>query len=266
MQSSLIDVAPTYGEGRALHLVGQALKNRRGEAQVCLKAGYFADGHADYSPAAVRASLVESLRVLGTDYVDVLLLHNPSMALLNAADPIWAELAKFQLEGKVRTIGASLTGADQLKAALEKTPAQVLEFPFNAFNQEAASVFDAAFKKRVGLIANRPLDSGFLTGRYRDLAFFSDDRSRFSRADIQRRSQLQEDFEPLAMRPDLTPAQAALEFVLSFPQISCAIPGASDWHHVIGNVTANQEPMPAETVAKLKGLWDSKIKANPLPL
>ncbi len=266
MQSSLIDVAPTYGDGRALSLVGQALKDRRGAAQICLKAGYFADGHSDYSPAGIRASLEQSLRLLRTDYVDVLLLHNPATAVLNSTDPVWAELAKLKLEGKVRAIGASVSGAEQMKAALDKTPAQVLEFPFNVYSQEAASVFDAAFKKRVGLIANRPLDSGFLTGRYRDIAIFMDERSRFSRADIARRSELQEEFEPLAMRPDLTPAQAALEFVLSFPQVSCAIPGASDWNHVIGNVTANQEPMPAATVAKLKALWDSKIKANPLPL
>ncbi len=266
MQASLIDVGPTYGEGRALSLVGKALKGRRPQAQVCLKAGYFSDGHSDFSPAAIRASLESSLRAMGTDYVDVLLLHNPASTVLAATDPIWAELAKLKLEGKARSIGASLTGPDQLKAALEKTPAQVLQFPFNVFAQDAASVFDLAFKKRVGLIANRPLDSGFLTGRYRDLALFMDDRSRFSRADISRRGDLQADFEPLAMRPDLTPAQAALEFVLSFPQLSCAIPGASDWHHVIGNVTANQEPMPPETVAKLKSLWEAKIKASPLPL
>jgi aryl-alcohol dehydrogenase-like predicted oxidoreductase len=266
MQASLVDVAPTYGDGRALNLLRQAMQGRRGQTQVSLKAGYFSDGHSDFSPAAVRASLEDSLRKLGTDYVDVLLLHNPATSVLAATDPIWAELAKFKLEGKVRAMGASLAGADQLKAALEKTPAQVLQFPFNVFAQEAASVFDAAFKKRVGLIANRPLDSGFLTGRYRDLAFFLDDRSRFSRADISRRGELQSAYEPLAMRPDLTPTQAALEFVLSFPQLSCAIPGASDWHHVIGNVTANQEPMPAATVAKLKSLWEAKVKASPLPL
>ena len=260
MQASLIDIAPTYGDGRALHVVGQALKDRRREAQICLKAGYFSDGHSDFSPAAVRASLVDSLKKLGTDYVDVLMLHNPSTAVLTPTDPIWAELVKLKVEGKVRAIGASLNGTDQLKAAIDKTPSQVLEFTFNAFCQDAAAIFDAAFAKRIGLIANRPLDSGFLTGRHRE------DVRKFVDPIFGRRSELQVEFEGIAMRPDLTPTQAALEFVLSYPQITCAIPGASDWHHVIGNVTANQEPMPAATVAKVKALWESKIKGNPLPL
>lgn len=266
MQSNLIDVSPTYGEGRALQLVGRALNDRRGLAKIALKAGYHSDGHSDFSPAGIRASLEASLKELRSEYVDVLLLHNPATSVLAAGDPLWAELAKLKLEGKIRAFGASLSGAEQMKAALEKTPAQVLEFPFNVYSQEAAAAFDLAFKKRVGLIANRPLDSGFLTGRYREMAFFTDERSRFSRADISRRSELQLAFEPIAMRPDITPAQAALEFVLSFPQLSCAIPGASDWHHVIGNVSANTELMPAETVAKLKALWETKIKSNPLPL
>lgn len=266
MQSNLIDVAPTYGEGRALQLIGRALNDRRKLAKIALKAGYHSDGHSDFSPAGIRASLESSLKLLRSEYVDVLLLHNPATSVLAATDPIWAELAKLKLEGKIRAFGASVSGAEQMKAALDKTPAQVLEFPFNVYSQEAASAFDAAFKKRVGLIANRPLDSGFLTGRYRDLAFFTDERSRFSRADINRRSELQEAFEPIAMRPGITPTQAALEFVLSFPQLSCAIPGASDWHHVVGNVAANTEPMPADTVAKLKALWEGKIKSNPLPL
>jgi aryl-alcohol dehydrogenase-like predicted oxidoreductase len=265
-QSTLIDVAPTYGDGRALSLVGTALKNRRHLAQVCLKAGYFSDGHSDFSPAAVTQSLEDSLRALRTDYVDVLLLHNPGAAVLAAADPLWAALAKLKASGKVRAFGASLTTAEQLKAALEKTPAQVLQFPFSVTCQEAAAIFDAAFKKQVGLIANRPLDSGFLAGHYGPLAVFTDERSRWTRADIARRAELQQEFEAMAMRPDLTPIQAALEFVLSFPQISCAIPGATDWHHVIDNVTANQEPMPAATVAKLRAWWEAKLKANPLPL
>src|SRR4051812_29298867 len=51
MQASLIDTAPTYGGGRALSLLRRALKDRRREAQICLKAGYHADGHSDFSPA-----------------------------------------------------------------------------------------------------------------------------------------------------------------------------------------------------------------------
>jgi aryl-alcohol dehydrogenase-like predicted oxidoreductase len=264
MQASLIDVAPSYG--RALLRVGRALAGRRSSAQVCLKAGYEADGSRDYSPRGLRASLERSLKALGTGHVDVLLLHNPPAAALAAADPAWAELAKLKAEGKVRAYGVSLTGSDEAKAALEKTPAEVLELPFNVFCQDNAVVFDAAAKKRVGLIVNRPLDSGWLAGRYGAHHLFFDERKRWSGADKARRASLQQAFEALAATAALRPSQAALEFVLSFPQVSCAVVGASSWKQVIDNVSADQRGLDPGVVAKLRDLWDKQLKSSPVGL
>ena len=265
-QASLVDTAPSYGEGRAMHLLRLALKGRREQAQVCLKAGYHADGSSDYSAAGIRQSLESSLKALGTGHVEVLLLHNPPLAALAANDAVWAELAKLKQQGKLRAFGASLTSPDQLKAALDKTPAQVLQFPLNVFCQDNAVVLDAAFKKRVGVIINRPLDSGWLAGRYGAHHIFFDERSRWSGADKGRRAELQALFEAIAMQATILPAQAALQFVLSFPQVSCAIPGASAWQQVISNLDASQLRLDPAVIAKLKGLWEQKLKSSPLPL
>ena len=54
--------------------------------------------------------------------------------------------------------------------------------------------------------------------------------------------------------------------MLSFPQLSCAIPGASAWQQVVGNVDAAHTPLEPAVVAKLKELWDKKLKTSPLPL
>lgn len=269
-QASLVDVAPSYGTGRGLHLLAAALKGRRAQAQVCLKAGYAADGATDYSPAGVRRSLEQSLKALGTDRVEVLLLHNPPAPSAGsgqgATDDVWAELTKLKQQGKLLAFGASLTGPDQLKAALDKTPAQVLQLPLNVFCQDNAAVLDAAFKKRVGIIVNRPLDSGWLAGRYGAHHLFFDERSRWSMAEKARRADLQAEFEAIALRPNILPAQAALAFVLSHPQVSCAIPGASGWQQVIANLDAGQLRLDPAVIAKLKDLWDKKVKSSPLPL
>jgi len=265
MQASLVDVAPTYGEGRALALLGRAMRGRRGQAQVCLKAGYTPQG-ADFSAKGIRASVESSLKALGTDHADVLLLHNPPASALAPADPAWAELAALKKAGKARAIGATLTSPDQLKAALEKAPVEVLQFPLNVFCQDNAALLGACEAKGVGVIANRPLDSGWLSGRYGAGHLFLDERRRWSRADKERREALQLDFEAADLRPGITPAQAALQFVLSFPQVSCAIPGASAWQQVVGNVDAAQLRLDPAVIARLKDLWDKKVKSSPLPL
>lgn len=265
MQASFIDTAPTYGAGRAESLIGQVAGKRRSQAVIATKAGYFDDGHTDYSPAAVRRSLEASLKRLATDHVDVLFLHNPGASVLAPADPIWAELARLKAEGKLRAFGVSLNSPDLLKLALDKTPAQVLQFPYSVFFQDSGAIFDAAAAKRVGLVVNRPLDSGFLSGAHGKLAFFADERSRFDRSDLVRRAELVRQVEFMA-QPGLRMTQAALSFALAHPQVSCAIPGASDWHQVIDNVDANQQPLPVETVARLKEFWEKNLKGAPLPL
>ncbi len=265
MQASFIDTAPTYGAGRAESLIGQVVGKRRSQAVLSTKAGYFYDGHVDYSPAAVRSSLEASLKRLATDHVDVLFLHNPGANVLVATDPIWAELEKLKSEGKLRAFGVSLTSPELLKLALDKTPAQVLQFPYNVFFQDNGVIFESATAKRVGLVVNRPLDSGFLSGAAGKLSFFNDERARFSRADIARRVELSRQVEFMAS-PAVRMTQAALSFALAHSQVSCVIPGASDWHHVIDNVDANQHPLSSDTIARLKEFWEKNIKGSSLAL
>jgi aryl-alcohol dehydrogenase-like predicted oxidoreductase len=232
MEASFFDCAPTYGGGRAERLVGMAAKGRRHEIVLCTKAGYFEDGHFDFSPAAIRSSLEASLQRLQTGFVDLLLLHNPPTELLDQANPAFVELEKLKQEGKIRAYGASVSGSVQIKALVEKTKSQAAEFPFNLFNQEAASAFDLAAKKRVGLVACAPLDGGRLAG-----LSSHDDAVRALELATQGGSSL---------------SQVSLQFVLAHPAISCTIPGASDWHQVIGNVTSCQRRLEGPALAALK--------------
>lgn len=232
MESSYLDTAPTYGAGRAERLIGQAAKGRRHEVVISTKAGYFEDGHFDFSGPAIRSSLEASLKRLDTGFVDVLLLHNPSTELLNQANPAFAELEKLKKEGKIRAYGAALNGSAQIKALVEKTQSQAAQFPFNILNQEAAAAFDAAAKKRVGLIACSPLDGGRLAGR---------DAGDAAVAALE-----------FMARPNVRMSQASIQFVLAHPAVSCAAVGASDWHQVIDNVTASQYKLPEADLKALK--------------
>jgi aryl-alcohol dehydrogenase-like predicted oxidoreductase len=79
------DTAPPYGGGRSEKLLGRALAGVRPSVTICTKFGHSAEGlpPTNFDVAALRPSLEASLRRLRTDYVDVLLLHNPPVALLN---------------------------------------------------------------------------------------------------------------------------------------------------------------------------------------
>jgi aryl-alcohol dehydrogenase-like predicted oxidoreductase len=234
MECNFFDTAPTYGEGRAERLIGQAAKGRRHEIVLSTKAGYFADGHSDFSPAAIRQSLEESLTRLQTSFVDVLFLHNPPTELLNQANPAFIELEKLKKEGKLRAYGAAVNGSAQIKALAEKTSASVAEFPFNIFNQEAAAAFDIALKRRMGLVACSPFAGGALCG-------------------MDAGDQAVKELEFMAPS-GVSMNQAALQFILAHPAVSCAVPGASDWHQVIGNATACQRRMPAGDLKLLKAV------------
>lgn len=263
-QADLLDVAPSYG--RALLRVGRALAGRRSQGQVCLKLGYGADGRRDFGPQGLRAALEAALRVLGTDHVDLLLLHNPPAEVLQAGHPAWAELARLKAAGKARALGASLDGADEAKAALALPGLEVLQVPYNAFCQDHAANIAAAARKGVGVLANRPLDSGWLTGRFGPGHIFLDERRRWSLAVRRRRAELQARFESLAAGPALRPGQAALRFVLAEPGISCALVGASAWQQVVENVSAGAAALDPGVVARVKDLWEKQVKPAPLEL
>jgi aryl-alcohol dehydrogenase-like predicted oxidoreductase len=258
MQASLIDVASTGGEDRPLRQFGFAMQRRRHQAQVCLRV---AGG-----PAEVRKRTETALRALDTDHVDVLLWDHPAFKALAGQGGVWTLLEAMKKEGKARSLGASLDRPEELRAALEQTPAEVLQFPLNVFEQSNAAVLDAAAAKGLGLIAVKALDSGWLSGRFGALHLFLDERRRWSMEDKSRRAAHQKAFEVITAKSGTTSAQAALQFVLSFPQLSCAAVGVSAWQQVVGNVDAASAAMDEAVVRQLRGLWAEALAARPLGL
>lgn len=264
-QASLIDLSFAEGRGRALRQLGWALQGRRSSAVLCLRLGVDADGRRDDSEAGIRRQLEAALNVLGTDHADLALWDRPAFAELKADAPALQALAALKKEGRLRAWGLSLDEPEAVRAALEQTGAQVLSFPFNVFRQDAAAVFGDAERKGVGLLARQPLDSGWLAGRYGILSLFMDSRRRWSLGTRARRAGLQKAFEQIALRPNLRAHEVALAFVLSHPQIGCAVAGVSAWQQVVGNVDAARVSLEPARVEALKALWRERIQGSPLP-
>jgi aryl-alcohol dehydrogenase-like predicted oxidoreductase len=262
---NFFDTAPGYAGGHSEEMLGRAFRGRRDQAVICTKFGHTADGGTDFDSARIRPSLEDSLRRLQTDYVDVLLLHNPPSDLLDESRaPHYAELLALQAEGKIRAFGASVDWAVDVRKVRESTPSQVLEVLFNAFHQDPLSEFASAQAGGVGLIVKVPLDSGWLSGKYTSASSFDDIRGRWSPSVIERRAALLRQLQEV-LPEGVGVRDAALQYVLAQPQVSTIIPGAKSVEQVRANFSAAQGKLSNATVAAIRELWEREIKNNALP-
>jgi aryl-alcohol dehydrogenase-like predicted oxidoreductase len=259
------DTAPSYGGGRSEELLGKALKGRRHTVTICTKFGRTTARQPQYDVAYLRSSVEDSLKRLQTDYVDILVLHSPPRELLDGASaPHYEVLEQLKAEGKLRVYGVSVDTRQEIEILLATTGCGAIEVLFNIFQQEALPAFQSAVDKGVGLIAKVPLDSGWLSGKYRGGSQFADLRRRWSPEVIQRRAAL---VEQLAehLPEGLPMAQAALQYVLAQPTIATAIPGARNIAQVRENLRAAESSLPSDVTQALYSFWEREIKDNPVP-
>jgi aryl-alcohol dehydrogenase-like predicted oxidoreductase len=262
---NFFDTAPGYNRGLSEELLGKALKPARQDVIICTKYGHDAQGNTDFGTQAIRPSLEASLKRLQTDYVDILLMHNPPRELMDGtkADQ-FEELEKLKAEGKLREYGVSLDWRVEIEMVVETTQSKALEVMYNSFYQEPGEAFDEAQEKGVGLIVKVPLDSGWLAGKYNQDTNFSDVRSRWPADVLERRAALLEQFTALVPQ-GTSLAHAALQFILAQPQVSTIIPGAKTVQQALDNFAAAEEQLSPDVVEAIHNLWEQNIKGDPLP-
>jgi aryl-alcohol dehydrogenase-like predicted oxidoreductase len=262
---NFFDTAPAYGRGVSEELLGQALQSVRKEVVICTKFGHTAEYVTDFSTSAIRPSIEASLRRLQTDYLDIVLMHNPPREMMDGRiSSQYEEFEKLKAEGKIRDYGVSLDWREEVDLVVDTTKSKALEVFFNALYQEPLPAFQHAHEHGVGLIVKVPLDSGWLSGRYRKGHSFDDVRKRWPPEVIARRSGLVEQFAKFV--PEGTSmAQAALQFVLAQPQVSTVIPGAKTVEQALDNFAAADKQLSLEVVQSMVELWEREIMTDPLP-
>ena len=177
--------------------------------------------------------------------------------------------------GKLRHYGVSVEKVEEALKAIEFPGVQTVQIIFNIFRQRPAELFfPEARRRRVGILARVPLASGMLSGKITRASTFATDDHRvfnrhgeafdrgetFSGVDFETGLRAVEELKALA--PAGVPlAQLALRWILEFPAVTCAIPGARRPAQVAENLAASDlPPLSSDTLKKIRALYDAQIK------
>jgi aryl-alcohol dehydrogenase-like predicted oxidoreductase len=233
---NLIDTAPIYGRGRAEEIVCKAMRayGRRHAFYVATKAGLEWNDRgvfANSTPARLRREVEDSLRRLGTDYIDLYQVHWPDTLVPTAE--VAGVLAEFQREGKVRALGVSNFGVAQMEEFRSAAPLASDQPPYNIFEREIdREVLPWCAANGVAVLTYSSLCRSLLGGRvHRGMTFEDGDiRSvdpKFQEPRCRQYITVVEQLTKLAReRYGKSVAQLAVRWVLDRPGISVALWGA----------------------------------------
>jgi aryl-alcohol dehydrogenase-like predicted oxidoreductase len=265
------DTADTYGSGKGETLLADAFGGMRDEVVISTKIGYdFYNRTArrgqqerpqDWSEAFIRFALEQSLKRLGTDYIDFLQLHHTKMDAI-ANNRLFDLMDEFVDEGKIRSYGVALGPKvgwleEGVKAMRERDLAGV-QMIYNLLEQDPGrDLIEAARETGTSLIVRVPHSSGMLEGKYTEETTFAKNDHRRHRPKEWLLDGLRkvEQLSFLTESGERTLGQAALKFALSSPEIVSTLPNIYDDEQLDEFATAPDTPDLTEdeltTVARL---------------
>ena len=273
---NFIDTADVYGDGHSERLVAQVRKERGERIIIATKAGRRLDPHvaAGFTRENLTSFVERSLRNLETDALDLLQLHCPPSEVYEMPE-VFAILDDLVQAGKLRFYGVSVERVDEALKAITYPNVQSVQIIFNMFRLKPAEEFFAAARAhQVGILARVPLASGLLTGKLRaDSSFPQNDHRNYNRhgeafdqgetfSGVEYATGLQavEELRPLIPQ-GATLAQLALRWILMFPEVTTAIPGAKTPAQATDNVQAAQLPsLNPATMRRVQEIYDSLIR------
>lgn len=165
------DTADVYGRGKSEEYLGRALGGRRGAVVIATKFGSTMDEQRRGArPEYVRRAAEDSLRRLGTDYIDLYQIHRPDPEV-PIADTLGA-LDELVRAGEVREIGCSNFSADQLReaeaAARGGARFASVQNEYSLLHRHPEpETLPECERQGLAFLPYFPLASGLLTGKYR---------------------------------------------------------------------------------------------------
>ncbi len=249
-----IDTSPAYGESE--RRIGLALADGyRERVLLATKTGTRPERRGDYSADATRWSVERSLALLGTDYVDVLLVHDPPRpeAIFGDAD-LLKTLDALREEGMVKRVGVGVREHDILLRCIHSGCFDLIltHHDCNLMWQTACErVVPEAVQAGVIVINGSPLCSGLLvdacSGESRGVKLSDAERVRLQALGAWCRGR------------GIDLAALALQYCLANPDIAVTLNGAASAHEIAHSVACATRPLPV-------GTWTALNRECGIPL
>ncbi len=273
---TLIDTAPAYGLGRSEEIVGKAIAGCRDKAVIATKCGlvwhtrkgkhfFDQDGkpvHRYLGRDAIIHEVEESLRRLGTDYIDLYITHwqDPTTPIEETV----AALDDLKQAGKIRAVGASNVNRSELEHYVQTGALDAIQERFSMIDREIEQdLLPLITANNVSTLSYSSLALGLLSGMIGPERVFSGDdqrkdNPRFSVANRQKAKDFATAIKPVADRHGATIAQIVIAWTLAQPGVTFALCGARNPAQALDNAQAGRLRLSSDDLAAI----DTAISAQ----
>ena len=273
---TFVDTADIYNDGNSELTIGEYIKNNPNKFFITTKCGRGLNPHTAemYTPEAIEEFVDGSLKRMGLEQLDLILLHCPPTEVYNK-DEIFNKLDELKEKGKIASYGVSIEKVSEGLEAM-KYNISAIEVIFNMFRlKPLEELFPKAKEKNIGIIVRVPLASGLLTGKFtKDTTFGPNDHRTYNRngeafdkgetfsgvnydLGLQAVAELQELFGTKDIAP------YAIKWILMHDAVSVVIPGASKEEQVYLNLKAAELPdLTEEQMNRVEEIYNKYIKES----
>ncbi len=259
---TFLDTADMYGPFTNEKLVGQAIKDRRGEVQLATKFGIVRSAEDptvrgfNGRPEYVRSACDASLQRLGIETIDLYYQHrvDPSVPI---EDTVGA-MSELVQAGKVRYLGLSEAGPATIRKAYAIHPITALQTEYSLWSRDPEDeILPLCRELKIGFVPYSPLGRGFLTGQFTSVKDFAPDdyrqhSPRFQGENFTRNLELVERIKTMASAKGITPSQLALAWVLAQGDDVVPIPGTKRRTYLEENIGAVEIVLSDEDLKRIE--------------
>lgn len=257
-----IDTAPVYGQGDSEEIVGEAIKGiQRDKVQILTKYGMRWDDNKGtfgfksknnsgedidiYRYAGKESIMLEvedSLKRLGTDYIDLYQIHWPDVT--TPIHETMEAVAALIQQGKVRYAGVCNYNAAQMQEAEQTIKLVSNQIPFSMVNRAVEEeTIPYCIEHNKAVLAYSPLERGLLTGKMKPGQKFAEGDHRasnrfFTDESITRTNAFLEKLKSMAAEKNATLAQLVIRWTIERPGITIALVGARNAAQAVQNAGA----------------------------
>jgi aryl-alcohol dehydrogenase-like predicted oxidoreductase len=275
---NFVDTADVYSAGESEEIVGKALKGRRDDVVLATKF-FMPMGEDPNQRGGSRRWIVraveDSLRRLGTDYIDLYQVHRPSPDI--DVEETLGALTDLVREGKVRSIGSSSYSGSQIVEAQWIARERGLERfrteqpPYSLLTRGIElDVLPTAQRHGMGILTYSPLSGGWLSGSWSaDSSPTSPARQRLAKRfdmslpENQRKLEAVGQLQQVAEDAGLTMIELAIAFVVRHPGVTSAIIGPRTMEQLDSQLPAADVVLDATTLDRIDEIVQPGVNLNP---